>query len=129
MERRQFIKNSVLFFSSTFAAATVFTERTFATKLKLIDMKMLNKKDAVNTAAVGMAKSLNYVEDLAKELKKNPKYKTDRTDNGKKTLAAEQTCFTCQFYKEVDKKTGTCVIFPKVLVDGPGSCTSWTAKS
>lgn len=129
MERRQFIKSTLLFFTSTLAASVAFTERTYAGAMKLIDLKMKDKKDIANNTAVGMAKSLNYVEDLSQELKKNPKYKSDKTDGGKKIMASAQDCASCQFYKEVDKTSGTCVIFPKVLVHAKGSCTSWTARS
>lgn len=76
------------------------------------------------------AKSINYVEDLAKALKQKTMTKTDRPGTaGKVWKATQQTCDTCMLYnyKKETPPQPTCQLIPGCLVKPKGSCNSWIA--
>ena len=126
MNRRHFIRITGLAALSTFALGTFQLAKTYASELKLIDMSGKKRKDKVNQTAVKQAQGIGYVEDLEAALKAKKVKKTDQPG----FKASEQTCLTCQFYKETEKGVaGTCTLIPKVLVHSEGSCNTWVRKA
>lgn len=79
------------------------------------DLPMLDVKDPV-------ASSLGYIADGAKVDVK--KWTKKAGPAGK-----SQSCENCMFFGSVDKKKGTCQIFPGRAVATKGWCNSWSKKA
>lgn len=115
--RRLFLKAA-----AGFGALLVLPRVAFAEALKVIDPSGKKRTDAANKTAMGVAKGLNYVEDVAKAAKAG---KVKYPEKGGVKMA-DQTCDACNFYTCVDgKKAGKCMLVPGVLVHEKGGCMSW----
>ncbi len=120
MSRRIFLKVSALF-----AALAAVPSTLFANALEIIDLTG-KRTDAANKTALGIAKGLSYVEDVAKAAKAGTAKFPDKAG----VKAADQLCSKCQFYKpEAGKKGGVCTLIPGVLVHEGGGCMSWVKKA
>ena len=128
MQRRDFLKRTALGTLGLVALGNIFGA-TKALALDLIDMTGKKRTDAANKSAMTVAKGLNYVDDTKEALKKKQITKTDRQVGAKTYTPDQQTCDTCNFYKETAAGKGTCTLIPGVLVRGPGTCNSWIPKA
>jgi hypothetical protein len=118
MNRRVFFK-----VAAGLGALLVLPKVAFAEALKLIDTSGKTSTDAANKTAMGIAKGLNYVADVAKAAK-DPKFTAYPEKSGVKM--ADQKCKVCTFYQCVDgAKGGKCTLIPGVLVHEAGGCMSW----
>lgn len=121
MSRRLFLKISAIL-----ASLAVLPQVVLANAAELIDLTGKKRTDAANNTALGIAKGLNYVEDVAKAAKEGKVKYPDKTG----VKMADQLCSKCQFYKAADgKKGGVCTLIPGVLVHEGGGCMSWVKKA
>ena len=117
MNRRLFLQAA-----AGLGALLVLPKIAIAKGLELIDPSGKTRTDAANKTAMGIAKGLNYVPDVAKAAKEGKVKYPDKAG----VKMADQPCSGCNFYQCVEgKNAGKCTLIPGVLVHEKGGCMSW----